>query len=478
MNKKVFTLLLVAVFALAQFSIGSAATINDAVITVDPLPTFSSPTSTGELKFTMELPGGPNQNVLVWWRYDSADPWTAAMCSDMPGNVNDLTFAAGSYPYDMSLYVPPFVDQDVLEFLVTVVDAGSCGDVLNLPAADTPAMASSFVDGNAPDVLQGFPPSVELIIPPANPVVCNTFEYWALASDNYGLPASFGYSGFGGWNQSVTGTIAPPAPEGPDNALLSWVYTFPATASGIWTFTIAPEDVVGNPASYLNGWGGNFRVAAPAVSADELEDCKNFSDALGANETYIRYLADLGLISGFVDGTYGPDNTLTRAEASTLFEKANGWADETGLPTSPPSAACTFTDVSASDWFAGWVWQACADGFMNGIGGGLFDPNNLLTRGQIVTVMNNIAINLPVGWTFLTYFESPVLINDWWGNPNVLRTTAWTDVAIGAFYATPVIQAYGWGVAEGTSATTFSPDSPTTRGEFAKMLYRALSRTE
>ncbi|MBK9603940.1 MAG: S-layer homology domain-containing protein [Anaerolineales bacterium] len=31
------------------------------------------------------------------------------------------------------------------------------------------------------------------------------------------------------------------------------------------------------------------------------------------------------------------------------------------------------------------------------------------------------------------------------------------------------------GIADGTSETTFSPDMPVTRGEFAKMLYRALS---
>ncbi|MBK9603936.1 MAG: S-layer homology domain-containing protein [Anaerolineales bacterium] len=40
----------------------------------------------------------------------------------------------------------------------------------------------------------------------------------------------------------------------------------------------------------------------------------------------------------------------------------------------------------------------------------------------------------------------------------------------------PVIEAYGLGIADGTSETTFSPDQPVTRGEFAKMLYRALSR--
>ena len=37
------------------------------------------------------------------------------------------------------------------------------------------------------------------------------------------------------------------------------------------------------------------------------------------------------------------------------------------------------------------------------------------------------------------------------------------------------MEAYGWGIADGTSDTTFSPDQPVTRGEFAKMLYRALS---
>ena len=58
---------------------------------------------------------------------------------------------------------------------------------------------------------------------------------------------------------------------------------------------------------------------------------------------------------------------------------------------------------------------------------------------------------------------------------NPYRTAAWSDVSLGAFYAEPVVEAYGYGIADGTSDTTFSPDQPVTRGEFAKMLYRALS---
>ena len=96
-------------------------------------------------------------------------------------------------------------------------------------------------------------------------------------------------------------------------------------------------------------WG--YRVSL-VIDTAELEDCATFTDTSGhADETYIRYLADLDLISGFADGTFGPDTTLTRAEAATLFEISNGY-DVASLPTSAP-AGCEFTDVAASDWFAG-----------------------------------------------------------------------------------------------------------------------------
>ena len=466
MSKKIFTVLLLAVFVLAQFSMASAAAVADAEITLTRDSEFLSaaaaaPWATATFDWSLgALPAGTTYYVDVYAREDSA-AYTNANCRNV-AIVNGGVAASGTFTYD---FTSATADMEVYEFVMTVDDAASCADDVNVETADV-VMHSAYVDGQALDGFGAFPH--EDYVTPGGPVACNAFEIWALATDVDTNP----YSGFGSWNPLTSGTFAP-APVGADSSLLSWKFAFPATASGTWEMSINPEDAAGNmydptllaPFTYYNGIPG----------ADELEDCVDFTDTAGhEDEVYIRYLADLGLISGFADGTFGPDNTLTRAEASALIEISNGY-DATTLPTSAP-AGCDFTDVAATDWFAGWVWQACADGFMNGVGGGLFDPNNLLTRGQIVTILNNV-----VDGGGLTVTPGSHL---WWGQimwgaftdtNNPYREAAWSDVSLGAFYAEAVVEAYGWGIAEGTSATTFSPDQPVTRGEFAKMLYRALS---
>jgi hypothetical protein len=467
MSKKVFTVLLLAVFMLAQFSVASAIAVDgDASITSAPV--FTSYVDV-DIDWAVTGMAAGTKNILLWAR-EYADPavaYTAGDCQ-LVATIVGTSDASGTFTYDYAFSTLTPTTGDVIEFTVTVDDA-LCG-AADLPDTDS-VMGSSTVDDLEPFYLVFSPPSLSIDPPDNRAVACNTFEYWALASDHLGFPSNIGYSGLGDWNAQVTGTFAPPTPIGPGEDLLSWETTFPATASGPWSFSIQPEDAAGNQVALPF-----FFRDAYAIQAGETDDCATFSDVSGHEyETYIRYLATLDLISGFADGTFGPDNTLTRAEAATLIEISNGY-DEASLPTAAPSADCTFTDVSASDWFAGWVWQACADGFMNGIGGGLFDPNNLLTRGQIVTVLNNVAIaSLAL---FDGFIDQPTTLNPYWGLgfPFPMRSGAWTDVSIGAFYAEPVIQAYGWGVAEGTSDTTFSPDQPVTRGEFAMMLYRALSR--
>jgi hypothetical protein len=464
MNRKMFTILLLAVFVLAQFGTASAATVTGTA-SFTTVPAYSRNTSVDLTWSVTGMTGGANQNILIWARLqaDPANSW--GYCANA-ASVPTVTTATDTYTFAF----PATVDQDIWEFMVTVDDS-LCAGSATVPATDAAAMGVTVIDTHVPDGFRANPPSLSAAAFTAHPVSCNTFEMWSLVSDNYGLPSTALYSGVDVWNLFVLGTYAPPAPLGPANELLSWKYTLPSTAKREWSFSFSPSDKAGNE------WTPAYFRNALAIDPAELEDCKDFTDVAGHDsELYVRYLADLDLIAGNPDFTYGPDNTLTRAEASALFEKANGYISSE-LPTSPPSTACTFTDVASTDWFSGWVWQACADGFMNGLGGGLFGPADLLTRGQIVTIFNNI--NLTGGGDVGSFLDGScptycTVLNGPWGTR--YREAAFTDVSLGTFYIVPIQNAYGIGVAEGTSDSLFAPNDPVTRGEFAKWFYRALSR--
>ncbi|HMV98200.1 MAG TPA: S-layer homology domain-containing protein [Anaerolineales bacterium] len=463
MNKKVFTVLLLAVFVLAQFSMASAATL-PGTGSITSIPELSSNAGVN-IDWAATGLAGPTQNVLLWGKDSTAVAYMAADCAVI-STVAGSGGASGTFTYSFA----GVGNGDIWDFTVTV-DSMTCG-AATVPAVSD-VMGSTTIDSVAPYGFVANPPSTEAVPFSSLHASCNTFELWGVASDRiYTDPDP--YSGFNSWNFGQTGSFAP---LGPDNSVLSQEITFPATANGAWSFTYNPSDMLGN------NWGvGPFYFRnAVAVTPAELAGCADFTDVSGhATEVQVRYLADLGLIAGNPDGSFGVNSTLTRAEASALFEKANGY-DASMLPVAPPSAACTFSDVSASDWFAGWVWQACADGFMNGLGGGLFGPADLLTRGQIVTIFNNIDVM--GGGTAGSFLDGGGMFNtvlniEWnnWGTGYHLRPASFSDVPIGQFYTNPVQYAYAVGVADGTSATTFSPDQPVLRGEFAKMLYRALSR--
>jgi hypothetical protein len=466
MSKKIFTVLLLAVFVLAQFSMASAAAVADADITLTRDSEFLSAAAAApwaEATFDWSLgalPAGTTYYVDVYVREDSV-AYANANCQNV-ATVNGGVAASGTFTYAFSTAT---ADTEIYEFVMTVDDAASCADAANVEIEDV-VMHSAYVDGLTIEGFGAFPQS------DTADVACNTFEMWAVGADNLAPVVGDPYSGFGSWNPRTTGTFAP-APVGPDSSLLSWAFTFPSTASGPWVTSINPEDAAGNMYDPTLAAPYIFYNSTPVAS--ELEDCAEFSDTAGHQyELYIRYLADLGLISGFADGTFGADSTLTRAEAATLIEISNGLADTDPAFGTPPVAgsACDFDDVSATDWFAGWVWEACADGFMNGVGGGLFDPNNLLTRGQIVTILNNVVDG---GGATSSYLNNGVLWTAFWDANDPIISAPWSDVSVGAFYAEAVVEAYGYGIADGTSATTFSPDQAVTRGEFAKMLYRSLS---
>ena len=117
-----------------------------------------------------------------------------------------------------------------------------------------------------------------------------------------------------------------------------------------------------------------------AAGSPEPKDMSSFSD-VPADSYYAKAVAwavENGITTGMGDGKFSPDATCTRAQSVTfLFRAYKASAD--GMPA--------FRDVAASAYYAEAVKWATDNGITNGIGDGLFGPDNDCTRAQIVTFL-------------------------------------------------------------------------------------------
>lgn len=93
-------------------------------------------------------------------------------------------------------------------------------------------------------------------------------------------------------------------------------------------------------------------------------------------------LTHAAYISGYPDGTVGPDRTITRAEAATMFYN---------LLSNKSSTARTFADVPMNQWYANAVTTLAGMGVINGYPDGTFKPDAPITRAEFVTMAMNFA---------------------------------------------------------------------------------------
>ncbi|MBE6606258.1 MAG: hypothetical protein E7635_04405 [Ruminococcaceae bacterium] len=108
-----------------------------------------------------------------------------------------------------------------------------------------------------------------------------------------------------------------------------------------------------------------------------------------------------------------------------------------------------FDDVNVSDWFYASVQYAAENKLMNGVSEDKFAPNDTLTRAMLVTVLYRNA-----------------------GEPSVNKSIPFSDVDMGAYYASAVIWAKQNGIVNGVSETEFAPDANITREQIAAIMYR------
>ena len=109
--------------------------------------------------------------------------------------------------------------------------------------------------------------------------------------------------------------------------------------------------------------------------------------ALAADETgveeAVEVLAGLGIVSGCSDGSYHPEDNLTRAQFCKLAVLAEGHGDKINAG----AYRTLFSDVPGSNWAAPYVNLAYEEGLVSGYGDGTFGPDDAVTTAQAATIV-------------------------------------------------------------------------------------------
>lgn len=174
-------------------------------------------------------------------------------------------------------------------------------------------------------------------------------------------------------------------------------------------------------------------IASGVVSVGVVNALKSFSDvaATGWYYKYVTELADAGVINGYPNGSYKPNNTVTYGEALKLIMRAAGYSEQ---------------KATGKHFASGYLAKAQADGIVTSTS---VDLNKAITRQQVAELaaraMKLSTSNLSTSRPF----------------------TDTTNVYVQALNAAGIVEGY---FANGTS--TFKPNNTLTRAEAATIVWR------
>ena len=127
----------------------------------------------------------------------------------------------------------------------------------------------------------------------------------------------------------------------------------------------------------------------PGDPEDNKNECpgSRFTDMPAENNwahTGIDFVVDHGLFGGTSATTFEPETAMTRAMLVTVLWRYEG---------QPKGYQNTFSDVNTKtgSWYIDAVAWASANGVVNGVGNGKFDPERKITREQMATILFRYA---------------------------------------------------------------------------------------
>ena len=186
---------------------------------------------------------------------------------------------------------------------------------------------------------------------------------------------------------------------------------------------------------------------AIVIAANEETPISLFNDVYPSHPNYdaIKYLEEEGVLQGYEDGTFKPENNINRAEFIKVLIEGRGIT-----PSDDIYDNC-FSDVN-DQWFAKYVCYAKDRGWVEGYEDGTFGPTNNVNRVESIKMAIEIFDFTPL--------------------PEVIDSNSYVDVDTGAWYARYVQAATNHNLIEGDSIILL-PAVDMTRANVSEMTYRS-----
>ena len=240
-------------------------------------------------------------------------------------------------------------------------------------------------------------------------------------------------------------TMTLTAPVGAENAgLWANLYYYDESAGKMVYQTSALVDEDGHAALPFD------HASQYALVLDDKSHDLPFTDVAEGvwYEDAVGYVYRHDLMTGYSDNLFGPANNLTRAQLCQIVYNMEGQPAATG--------SSAFTDVADGAWYADAVTWAASQGVVDGYGGGLFGPEDNITREQLAAILYRYA--QAKGYDVSIGEDTNILSYD-----DALDVSEW---------AIPAMQwAYGAGIVQG-DGSSLNPQGEATRAQTAAMLMR------
>ncbi|MCH5186379.1 MAG: S-layer homology domain-containing protein [Oscillospiraceae bacterium] len=205
--------------------------------------------------------------------------------------------------------------------------------------------------------------------------------------------------------------------------------------------------------SWGNAWGDNGLGYVPMKTFKNEAWCvldyiqETFFTSLKDIQNHwaissINKAVNKGIIQGYEDLTFRPDNGITRAEACAIISKINGYNGEDTINV--------FSDVANNSWYKNYIGYCRQRNFISGYTDGTFKPMNNLARAEAAKILCLVS-------GIKCIVQNKQEFND-------VDHTHWAFNYISTLKEKGIINGYEDG--------SFKPDNPVTRAEFIVMVDR------